>query len=90
MGQDLDRRRRVMATDTIREDALTARPASPWLEETRRHCRQCRRATRQVRYVYNVNASRTLRPLFAIAEWLANPWDCLECPRMLPSARTEA
>lgn len=79
-----------MSSNSRRKEILTVRPLRPLLEETCRHCRRCRRATRQVRDVYNLSINRTLRPVFAIAEWFANPWNCLECPRLFPRRPSDA
>lgn len=68
----------------------TASPLSRRLmrRETHRRCRSCGRTTRQVRIEFDINLSPRrlwLAPLVAVAEWLGNPWDCQECPRMMPA-----
>jgi hypothetical protein len=72
------------ASDTT-PSPLAARPLP---RETRRHCRNCGRTTRQARVAFDIKLSPLqvwLAPLLAFAEWLGNPWDCQECPRVVPT-----
>jgi hypothetical protein len=57
--------------------------------ESFRRCRHCGRATRHSRDYFDLTVSGWLvwlRPVFAFAEWLGNPWVCLECPRVVPKS----